>query len=181
MGQGSGRPGDERGGRAPVRKSRAGRSAERGGGDLPLNLTSAIDAVFLLLVYFMVATEFRSGEEVYRLDLPMRASGQAADPFELDEEPLRIRVDTIPGGGRASEAGSAIITVSGPWPQPDDFDGLRELLVGLLGDEATAGLYAIDHPLIVEPGRRTEWQHAMSAFNAAVRAGYRNVTMGAAR
>ncbi|MHC4614422.1 MAG: ExbD/TolR family protein, partial [Planctomycetota bacterium] len=35
-----------------------------------LNLTAMIDVVFLLLVYFMAATEFKLGEEIYRLDLP---------------------------------------------------------------------------------------------------------------
>ena len=37
-----------------------------------LNLTSMIDVVFLLLVYFMVATEFKRAEVIERLDLPNR-------------------------------------------------------------------------------------------------------------
>ena len=59
---------------------------------LALNLTSMIDVTFLLLVYFMVATEFKLGEEVYKLDLPDRQAAQREiDPFELDEEPLQVR------------------------------------------------------------------------------------------
>ena len=39
---------------------------------IALNLTAMIDVVFLLLIYFMVATEFKAGEEIFRLDLPER-------------------------------------------------------------------------------------------------------------
>ena len=35
-----------------------------------LNLTSMIDVVFLLLIYFMVATEFRRAEASFPMDLP---------------------------------------------------------------------------------------------------------------
>ena len=63
-----------------------------------LNLTSMIDVVFLLLIYFMVATDFKQAEEVYRLDLPERIEGMSIDPFQLDDEPLRIMVrSTGPG------------------------------------------------------------------------------------
>jgi hypothetical protein len=48
-----------------------------GGSGLSLNLTAMIDVVFLLLVYFMVGTEFKLGEEVFRLDLPDRQPSMA--------------------------------------------------------------------------------------------------------
>ena len=68
------------------------RRRRRAATQIGLNLTSMIDVVFLLLVYFMVATDFKKAEEVYRLDLPERVEGVSADPFELDDEPLRIIV-----------------------------------------------------------------------------------------
>ncbi|MCA9296984.1 MAG: biopolymer transporter ExbD, partial [Phycisphaerales bacterium] len=75
------------------------RRRPRGQPTLGLNLTSMIDVVFLLLVYFMVATEFKVGEEVFRLDLPRQQSASALDdPFDLDEEPLRIHVRTLGAG-----------------------------------------------------------------------------------
>ena len=43
-----------------------------------LNLTSMIDVVFLLLIYFMVATEFKTAEESFPMDLPMREHGQTS-------------------------------------------------------------------------------------------------------
>ena len=140
---------------------------------ISLNLTSMIDVVFLLLVYFMVATEFRLGEEVYRLDLPERARGVARDPFALDDEPLRIAVDSAP----MNSAGYRL-RIEGPYPVPDSFDALHDFLVrSQLGADTPDGFFPPDHPLVIEPGAETTWQHAMQAFDAAARAGYTNVTL----
>ncbi len=128
-----------------------------------------IDVVFLLLVYFMAATEFKLGEEIYRLDLPQR--GQA-DPFDLPRDPLRIIVTSSGPDGYT-------LRLSGPAQLgPDaDFGQLYELLRESRRSEAAAGgLLDADHPLIVEPGAGARWEHAMEAFNAAVRARYTNVT-----
>ena len=80
-----------------------------------------IDVTFLLLTYFIVATQFKQGEEVYRLDLPdRRGEASARDPFELDEEPLRIRVAT--SGIAPNEYR---IQVAGPYPHPRTFAELQ--------------------------------------------------------
>jgi len=153
------------------------RRRRRPAGDIGLNLTSMIDVVFLLLVYFMAATEFRSGEEVYKLDLPERSGAAASDPFELDDEPLRIEVRSRgPVADELSLAGAGI-TVPGPYPQPMDFRELRTLLEELLVGGAR-GLFPRDHPVVIDPVGTTRWQHALAAFNAAASAGYENVTFG---
>jgi biopolymer transport protein ExbD len=134
---------------------------------LGLNLTSMIDVVFLLLVYFMAATEFKLGEEIFRLDLPRR--GAPADPFVLPREPLRIVL--------VSSGPVCLIRLPGPYAQPENFQELLGFLrenrraVGVVG-----GLFEADHPIIIEPTGTTRWEHAMEAFNAAVRARYTNVT-----
>jgi biopolymer transport protein ExbD len=136
-----------------------------------------IDVVFLLLVYFMVATEFRQGEEVYKLDLPDRAGASASDPFELDDEPLRIEVRSRGPIADGLSLGGARLSIPGPYPQPMDFRELRTLLVDLRIGGAR-GLFPGDHPIVIEPGDETRWQHALAAFNAAVGAGFVNVTFG---
>jgi biopolymer transport protein ExbD len=143
---------------------------------IALNLTAMIDITFLLLVYFMTATQFRLGEEVYRLDLPdRRAESQPRDPFELDEEPLRIAIATTGPGLHAYR-----IQVAGPYLQPRSFDELFEFLDRRrIGSGTTGGLFEPEHPIIIEPTRTTMWQHALEAFNAAARAHYTNVTLGA--
>lgn len=153
---------------------------ERGRPTIALNLTAMIDCVFLLLVYFMVATEFKVGEEIYRLDLPERGVALAApdDPFELDDEPVRIRVASVGSGGS-----EYTLRLEGPFPhQVDTFDALfRFLRDRQINAETVGGLFPTDHPIIVAPARRTTWEHAVEAFNAAVRARYTDVTFAPAR
>ena len=147
------------------------RSSRRRPARLGLNLTSMIDVVFLLLVYFMAVTEFKLGEEVYRLDLPQR--GIAADPFELPLDPIRITVTSV-------GSDEYVLRLSGPVAagvRPATFRQLFEFLRGnRRADRAAGGLFETDHPIIVEPTGRTSWAHAMGAFNAAIRARYTNIT-----
>lgn len=132
-----------------------------------LNLTAMIDVVFLLLIYFMAATEFKQGEEIYRLDLPRR--GAPADPFVLPRDPLRIVL--------ASTGPVCRIRLPGPYAQPASFQALHGFLVENRRTAGTVGgLFEADHPIIIEPTGTTRWEHAMEAFNAAVRARYTNVT-----
>jgi len=145
--------------------------SRRGRPRLALNLTPMIDVVFQLLIYFLVSTNFALGEQVYRVDLPNREDG-AADPFSLDEEPLRIR---LASAGDA-DAGLVAIRIDGPWPQPGDFDGLfRFLDERRLDADRPAGVFAPDHPILIDPSPTVRWDRTVDAFNAAVRAGYTNV------
>ena len=76
--------------------------------ELALNLAPMIDVVFLLLVFFMVATTFVDPERSLDLELPPAESG--AEPRELPEE-LLIEVHR-----------DGTTTVAGRAP---DGDGLR--------------------------------------------------------
>jgi len=136
-----------------------------------LNLTSMIDVVFLLLVYFMVATDFKQSEEIYRLDLPERREGMALDPFELDDEPVRILVRSH-GVGQDEYR----LRIEGDAGNVHDFESLYEYLSVRRIDGMGGGLFADDHPVLVVPTADTSWAFAVGAFNAAVRAGYVNIT-----
>ncbi len=157
------------------------RLRQRRGRDRPrigLNLVAMIDVVFLLLLYFMTVTDFKLGEEIYRLDLPQRQpSAQLLDPFDLDEEPLRITV----GSSHIGVDGYSI-ELSGPYRPPATFEDLFLFLdERRISVHAPGGLFAADHPIIVEPTRTTRWEHAMQAFNAAARARYTNLTFAKPR
>jgi biopolymer transport protein ExbD len=133
-----------------------------------VNMTSMIDVVFLLLVYFLVATDFRTGEEIYRLDLPAR--GAAADPFDLRDDPLRIEL-------AQTSDGHAVIRLDGPYEQPTSFETLRGFLATQrVGAASIGGLFETTHPIIIAPSRDTTWRWCVEAFNAVARAGYTNIT-----
>jgi len=144
---------------------------------LNVNLTSLIDVTFLLLIYFMVATSMSMGEEAYRMDLPDRsAAGAQGDPFSLDQEPLRIIV-TSAGPGMDEYH----LRIEGPYPQPATFEDLFVYLRKSQINDLNAGgvmLFAVDHPIVIQPERGTRWEHAFEAFNAGARAKYTNMTFG---
>lgn len=140
-------------------------------GRMALNLTAMIDVTFLLLIYFMVATEFKVAEQVYQLDLPSRLqSDQHRDPFELEDRPLRIEVASIGDLGRYA------IRLDGPYPPVDSFEDLYDFLRNRqIHPDTPGGLFPVDHPIIVAPARTARWEHAIDAFNAAIRARYTNI------
>ncbi len=154
--------------RAAHRRPR--RRLGRGPATIGLSLTAMIDVVFLLLVYFIASTEFRLGEEIYRLDLPQR--GRPADPYELPREPIRLSVASIGDGPNAY-----VIRLEPAGHQPTDFQELYEHLARNRRDETgLGGLFEPDHPILIEPAGNTRWEHTMGAFNAAARARYTNIT-----
>lgn len=144
----------------------------RGRSRMTLNLTAMIDVTFLLLVYFLVATEFKVGEAVYQLDLPPRLQSDAQrDPFQLDEQPLRVNVSSTPSDARGYR-----LAIEGPFPQPGTFEELYAFLRDQqIRPESARGLFETDHPIIIVPARTARWDHVIDALNAARRASYTNI------
>ena len=135
-----------------------------------LNLTPMIDVVFQLLIYFLLATNFALGEQVFRMDLPDRGgSTRLDDPFDIPEEPLRIRVVSL---GTDRERLSA--TLPSHYPRQDDLAGLERFLSENRSGESI-GLFLSDHPIQIVPTPDTRWEHVVDVFNAVIRAGYRSV------
>ena len=131
-----------------------------------LNLTSMIDVVFQLLIYFLLGTNFVIGEQSYRMDLPERTGNAPVNSLELDEDPLFIEV-------RHRDTGEAAVYVPGPWSSPRTVSNLREFLFSRRIDQG--GLYEINHPIKVKPMSGATWEDAVEAFNAAFGAGYENI------
>lgn len=143
-----------------------------------LNLTPMIDVVFQLLIYFILATKFTLGEEIYRMDLPQRQPSSAErDPFQLDLEPLRVEVTSLGLG-----PGDYAVRLDGPYNQPDTFDDLYNFLLSRqIGEGSFGGLFEVDHPIIIIASPTTRWEHVMEAFNAVARARYNNIMFSGPR
>ena len=135
-----------------------------------VNLTPMIDVVFQLLIYFLLATNFALGEQVFRLDLPERGGSQdQMDPFEMPEEPLRIVVESV-----GPEDEDLRISIEGPYSQPGSLQELEQFLSGNRVGNGS-GFFLEDHPVDIVPRDTTHWGHVVDVFNATVRAGYLKV------
>lgn len=158
------------------RKSRRARRASR---DLPparmaLNLTAMIDVIFQLLIYFVITAVFTPGEGIITANLP-KGTG-TPDPLKMPEEPIRITVTA------ASRAGYRI-EIAGQGA-PRSFEELYESLRIMQYDESRnllSGSHKPDDPVLIQPSRDVRWQHVVNAFNAAVRARYKNIQFAQAQ
>jgi biopolymer transport protein ExbD len=64
--------------------------------ELPtVNLTSMIDVVFLLIIFFMVGTRFTESESSLTLDLPRQQDGQSSPPSRDAKTVTMYRDGTI--------------------------------------------------------------------------------------
>jgi len=138
----------------------------RGSGGMTLNMAPLIDVVFLLLMYFMVATDFSPTEEVFRLDLP-EPQAASVDPLDVPDDPLLIRI--------AGDGMMARIEVFGPWRIDPTVEALRIFLTESVQPRGV--LFLRDHPIVIDPSPEVAWEVVIDTFNAAVAAGCTNVSL----
>lgn len=138
--------------------------------DLPpakmqLNLTSMIDVIFQLLIYFVITANFTMDEGVLTARLPEEGQASKASPLDEPQTPLFI---TIASAGVADYQ----IRLEGIPEAPNSFEGLSRLLKEL----AAGGVFDPEKkPIVIRPDFQVRWQHVVNAFNAAVAARYKNV------
>ncbi len=149
---------------------------DTGGDAMQLNLTSMIDVVFQLLIYFVVTASFTIGEGVITAKLPS-GPGTPQQSKQPPERPLEIILNT--GGDIGTEYRVSIKGLAG---QPRSFTELSDTLIQLQYDPQRGlnGAYKPDNPVIIKPDVSVRWQHVVNAFNAAVRARYSNVSFAQA-
>ena len=93
-----------------------------------LNMTSMIDIVFLLLVFFVMTFKIVEMEGDFSIRMPLGGEGAQADPTDL---PLKLRLEADANGSLKSMKLNAIQLGT-------DFDALRSNVVKLIGSDAPA-------------------------------------------
>ncbi|MEM6553656.1 MAG: biopolymer transporter ExbD [Planctomycetota bacterium] len=144
---------------------RAKRRKAPGQEKMELQLTSMIDVIFLLLIYFVITATFMIDEGFLDASLP---SGPASAPEdELPKEPVVIEL--APAGNN-----DTLFTITVDNQPVDSFTDLYTVMNNQ--SELQGGFYAVDTPLIIKPRARVRWQHVVNAFNALVRAKYEAIS-----
>ena len=146
-----------------------------GAGGMQLNLTSMIDVVFQLLIYFVVTSNFAVGEGIITAKLPTGPG--TPQPDKPPAKPLKIAVSSAGAIGTGYR-----VHIEGYGERPNSFAELGDTLIQLQNDPSRGlvGYYKPDDPVIIKPGGSVRWQHVVNAFNAAVRARYTNVNFAQA-
>ena len=127
-----------------------------GGEDIELQLTSMIDVIFQLLIYFVITANFMIDEGTILATLPGNAA--ETDKVQTPEQPVVIEL-------RSGDDGVTYdLTVDGY-----RIDGAAGLFAYLDG-QVKGGAIAIDDPVQIKPQGEVRWQHVVNVFNACVRA-----------
>ncbi len=140
-----------------------------------LNLTSMIDVIFQLLIYFVVTAGFMLDEGVLAARLPQGPAGPVAAD-ELPPEKITVRLTAPP------EDDSRVRIERGAVDRPKVYEGFAQLAADLnrlrYDPEGgnNEGVYDADNPVLIQPAGGVRWQHVVNAFNAALAAGYTNVS-----
>lgn len=153
------------------RRHKGRRSAKIG----ELNLTSMIDVIFQLLIFFVVTASFMIDEGVLAAKLP-QGQGSPMQADELPPEKIKIRLTSDP-------ADDTLVQIERGSPtKPIRYASFGELSADLdrlrydPGSSRIDGIYEPDNPIVIEPNGTVRWQHVVNAFNAAIAAQYTNVS-----
>ena len=157
----AGKAGDE----STVATARKRRRPTAGGARLTLNLVPMIDIVFLLLIFFLVGTRFITAEGV----LPGRLPRQDA------QQTLPVPVPPIQINLAATNGDAPEITIAGRAARPADFEQLATMLAQIQREPG----YDDQTPVVLQADEKLAWDHVVNAYNAAVRARYKNIIFGA--
>ncbi|MEM6258588.1 MAG: biopolymer transporter ExbD [Planctomycetota bacterium] len=127
-----------------------------------LKLTSMIDVVFLLLIFFVVTASFQIEEASLQARLP----GNSTTEHEHLPPPTPVLVDL-----RSSDDGVTYsLRVNGL-----AVDGVSELSDYMAG-RVQAGQMASDDLVKIKPQGVVRWQHVLNVYNACVNAELERVT-----
>jgi len=150
--------------------ARARRRSVRGPADVgSLNLTSMIDVIFQLLIYFVVTASFMVNEGVLAAKLPQGAAAASTDD-ELPPEEITLKLTSGDDPEVVAIERGAFVYATFAELEADLDRQRYDPDIGQID-----GLYPADSPVIIQADGKARWQHLVAAFNAAVGAKYTNV------
>lgn len=141
-----------------------------------LNITAFMDLTFNLLMFFVLTASFSAAEGVLPASLPNRPGGGegVSVPSEPAEPTTAQQVVIILRNIGNDET---LIQIEGVPETPKNFEELYTTLDGLRIDpkRGSGGVFKDDDDITIKPDRSVKWQAVVDAFNAVIRAKYKNV------
>jgi len=135
-----------------------------GGEGMELQLTSMIDVIFQLLIYFVITANFMVDEGTIVATLP----GNGA-PTDLTPPPTPPPYLIVLG---SLEDGKEYTLVAGR----TSLDTISELY-GHLQERVASSEMSREDPVQLQPDREIRWQHVVNAYNACVKAEMEEITL----
>jgi len=113
-----------------------------------LSLTPLIDVLFLLLIFFIVATRFSKEETELDVELP-----SASQALPLTSQPAELVIN-IDGGGN--------FYIDGKFRQPEEIERLLQ---------TSARNNPLTQTVVIRADKTADWQHVSTAFDLCKKVG----------
>ena len=152
--------GDELGRYESLRKER---EKHRGPAVMQPPLTPMIDVVFQLLLFFLLACQFRTQEGLIPANLPDIKGPEIS-------QPLRVRPVHVNVVATGPENQGALFRIEETDLQWSNAGGLYAYLKDLAGKEDPQRV-----PVLIKPVGLVRWGHVVNAFNQAVLARFKRI------
>ncbi len=144
------------------------REKQRGPTVMQPPLTPMIDVVFQLLLFFLLACQFRQLEALIPANLPDIKGPEISQPLKV----MPIRVNVLATGPKGEGALFRIEETELQW---SDASGLYGYLADLARREDPTRV-----PVVIRPVGTVWWGHVVNAFNQALLAKYKQIAFAAA-
>jgi biopolymer transport protein ExbD len=149
---------------------RAKRRSRRESRSLALNVVPMLDVMFNLLIFFLITASFRSPEALLGARVPrsVGVSAQASLPLV----PIRIYLEpSTHDGAMVIRVSSAVLADA---TSLSIVDGFQQLFGHLSRMKNQPGV-TDQTPVIIAARNQAEWDQVVGAYNAAVRAQFKQV------
>ncbi|MGB0715163.1 MAG: ExbD/TolR family protein [Phycisphaerae bacterium] len=133
------------------------------GASIAVNLAPMIDVTFLLLIFFLVSSTFERAEGVFSSTMPNQGSGVQVS---LPLEPIVVRLSAP-----LDQPEGLSIDVDHVVDRPSD---LQELVTLIRSLHERPG-FDVETPVAIVASEDVLWDHVVGCWNAALRAGCKNV------
>ena len=133
---------------------------------MTVNLAPMIDVTFLLLIFFSVTATFQRAEGYLAAKLPKDA-GAVSVPSPIT--PIVVRIEQFGMG-----MGDYRIRVDHFLNAPATFGELAKFLSDVQGNPG----FGKQTPVVIAAEADVAWNHVVNCWNAAVRAGCKNISFG---
>ena len=155
-----------------------------------LEMTPMVDVIFQLLIFFLVATEFRPTEADFKTNLPGSGEGEMEKKEEEEPDPSRVdltrvtKAETFEGQSYQIEGAEVKINqrrvLGTMWEKADP--NARDQLTGTAFDELAGILAPLasdkNFMLVIDGSRKVRNKFVMGALDAAFKAGVVHITFG---
>ncbi|MEM9415238.1 MAG: biopolymer transporter ExbD [Planctomycetota bacterium] len=125
-------------------------------GEMELQLTSMIDVIFQLLIYFVITANFTIDEGTLKASMPGQSAPSTTTP---PDPPIFIDLKT-------GDDGLTYTLMVDNRP----IDGGASYLYSYLQSQISSNKFGVDDDYQIRPQGNVRWQHVVNVFNACTRA-----------